>query len=60
MQRAKPWVMFAVLVLAALGALGAFVMASMQAVEAWPGPTGGRRMRLVRRRSEEPAKEAAG
>ena len=54
-QRMRAWVMFGVLCLATLGALGALIMSGFQAWDAWPGPRGGRRLRTVQRDEQEAA-----
>lgn len=56
-KKARAWVMFSVMCLAVLGALGTLIMCAFQAVDSYPGPRGGRRLRTARREGD--AREAA-
>lgn len=51
--RARDYFIFFLAVLAMLGALGAFLLTADQAVKSWPGPRGGRKLRVIRPAAED-------
>ena len=49
----RDYFLFALAILACLGALGAFLLCVDSAVKQWPGPRGGRRLHIVRSKDDE-------
>lgn len=50
---ARDYFLFFLAVLGVLGALGVFLLSADQAVKAWPGPRGGRRLKVIRPAANE-------